>query len=152
MPPAAFRALAALAVLASAAPSVAARALPLRRRAPPSYPVLSCGSVLVNNETYIDGDTNDYFAIVNATQFTVVATNLGVDASSPACDPSVQMDLAPEGQGQFPVTEQDFGDGDSFNLTVGPSSPVRNLWDLWFACDELCEYDIRLTRVEIVCP
>ena len=145
----------ALCLLAAALPALDARraagALLARARAPPTYPVLSCGAVLRDNITFIEGDDNDYYAVVNATSFTVVARDLGVDSSSPACDTSVTIDFAPNGEGSFPVTEHDFEDGDTFNMTVGPSSPQRPTWDLWFDADEICDYTITLHYLEIVC-
>ena len=95
-------------------------------------------------------DTDDYYAVVNATTFTLVAERWRVIPSSPACDPAAYVNFAPDGKGDFPVTQQQFQSGDSFNLTVGPSIPPEPTWDLFFSSG-VCDYTVTLNRLEIVC-
>jgi hypothetical protein len=41
----------------------------------PTYYYLTCGTIWESNVTFVDYDLIDYFAVVNATTFTLVATN-----------------------------------------------------------------------------
>ena len=129
---------------------VCALARPQRLRAG-KYPVLQCGEVVLHNTTWIEADVNDYYAVVNASAFTVVTTDLGVDPSSPACDPSVDMNFGPDGPGDYPVFIRSFSDGASFNFSVGPVQPPVAEYDLFFSSEEICDYTISLRRLEIVC-
>jgi hypothetical protein len=77
-------------------------------------------------------DADDYFAVINATTFTLVAKGWVTDPSSPACNPEVYVNFAPDGNGDFPVTQRGFQDG-SFRLAVGPSTPPEPTWDMYFS-------------------
>ena len=112
---------------------------------------LTCGSVLENNGTWISSDLDDYFATVNSSgPFTLIAENWGIDPSSPACDPAVTVTFAPDGTGSYAPEEHEFGDGDSFNMTVPPSDPPSTQFDLIFS-GGLCDYFVRMRRLMIVC-
>jgi hypothetical protein len=62
---------------------------------PPVY-YLTCGSIWRNNVTWANEGLYDYFAVVNASKFTVVANNWGVIPSSAfSCDAGAYLSFAP---------------------------------------------------------
>ena len=112
---------------------------------------LACGAVLTNNGPWVNSDEDDYFATVNSTgPFTLVASTWGVEPSSWSCDPAVTLSFAPDGPGSYAPEEHEFGDGDSFNVTVPPSDPPSKQFDMIFS-GGICDYFVRMKRLEIVC-
>ena len=97
-----------------------------------------------------DQDNDDYFAVINATNFTLVAKGWKTDPSSPACNPEVYVNFAPDGKGDFPVTQRGFQDG-SFRLDVGPSQPAEPTWDMYFSGSGVCDYTVTLGEFTIEC-
>lgn len=95
-------------------------------------------------------DVDDYFAVINATNFTLVAKGWKTDPSSPACNPEVYVNFAPDGNGEFPVTQRGFQDG-SFRLAVGPSQPPEPTWDMYFSGSGVCDYTVTLGEFTIEC-
>ena len=80
----------------------------------------------------------------------LVATRYGISPSSWSCDPSVEIVAAPDGQGEWAPVEYGYGDGDSFNFTVGPWNPAASSADVFFS-GGLCDYTLTMERTEIVC-
>ena len=60
------------------------------------------------------------------------------------------VSFAPDGPGSYAPEEHEFGDGDSFNLTVPPSDPPSKAFDMIFS-GGICDYFVRMKRLRIVC-
>ena len=61
----------------------------------PTYEYLTCGSRWEGNTTFISYSLYDYFAVVNASSFKLIASSWSVQASSPACENGVYLMFLP---------------------------------------------------------
>ena len=60
------------------------------------------------------------------------------------------MSFEPDGPGSYAPEEHEFGDGDSFNMTVPPSDPPSTAFDVVFY-GGICDYFVRMKTLKIVC-
>lgn len=119
--------------------------------APSKVPVVQCGTVIVDDVTFLNSDVNDYYVTVNASNFTIVATNWQVDPSALWCEPYVMLNVAPNGEGSYGPLEREIDDGDSFELLVPSVNPPADSFDVFFY-GGICDYTVRMQQFEVVCP
>jgi hypothetical protein len=124
----------------------------------PTYEVMTCGSTWYNNNTWINEGLIDYFAVVNATEFTIIATEWGVKPSTDACEAGVYLMMSPTGVENVNATygpqEKYFLDGDSFKFKVGPVDPATEQYDFMFFGSSgafPCNFDLNLKQIDIKC-
>ena len=117
----------------------------------PTYPHFKCGDVILNYGTQISSDLNDYFAVIDAPQFTFVAERWNVIASAPICQNEVYLNFGPDGKGSYAPQQKTVDGHADFNFTVGPVDPAVQQYDMFFRGESICDYTVFMGKFSIVC-
>ena len=120
---------------------------------------MNCGDIWSGNVTQDGSDAYDYFAVINATDFTLLGTKWEVTPSSSSCDAGIYLMFAPNSESNcsFGPKEKYISDGDTFSFKVsadyGPDCPV-DTWDFIFFDSTgsfPCSYTVKMTQTELSC-
>ena len=148
-------------LVAAASASISAKfPEPLRKFPTPTYAHIACGETGKGNITYTEESTYDYFAIVDATDFTIRATNWAVEASTTACENVIYLMFAPNSDAPraFGPQEHYLKSGDSFEFAVhnyvAPGGPVQDFDMIFFnggGGSFPCNYKVTIEQMDIIC-
>lgn len=117
----------------------------------PHYPHFKCGDVVLHNGTQVGSDVNDYFAVIDAPKFTIVAERWNVIASAPICMNEVYLNFGPDGKGSYAPQQTKVDAHADFNFTVGPVDPAVKHYDMFFRGESFCDYTVFMEKFSIVC-
>ena len=122
---------------------------------PPVTYYMRCGTKWTNNITWTNEEYYDYFAVVNASEFTVIATRW-VAQPSGACEPGAYAAFIPisNSGASYGPQEKYFISGESFNFTVSSVRPPVKQFDFVFFGNTgtiPCNYQITMEAIEIAC-
>jgi hypothetical protein len=127
---------------------------------PPVYQHIGCGETWVSNYTWINSDMTTYFAIVDAAEFTVVATVWESTSSSPACEDGAYVEFAPNTDSKdddysYGPQQHYFRSGDSFEFKVNNvnNSKVESFDWMFFnpGAAYPCNFDIKMKQIDVKC-
>lgn len=122
----------------------------------PTYQYMTCGTTWTGNVTWTEETLLDYFAVVNASSFTVRATSWGVIPSTDACEAGAYLAFAPivDNDDAYGPQEKYFLDGDSFTFKVNEVTPPAKQFDFMFfgiGGTVPCNFQLKLKQIDIIC-
>lgn len=132
------------------------------KRPTPTEYYMNCGDKWVGNTTWTEESLYDYFAVVNADEFEMVATEFQAIPSSDACEAASYVVFAPIcnddpscADAYYGPQEYYFKSGETFSMKVKKvSPPAPGGFDFIFNGAEgavPCNYQLNLKSIEIVC-